>query len=65
MISFFFFFNNHIIFFTILYLMLVQNRVNEFSGNNKIYELNEKHIEILSNREIEGKFDNGMKRKEI
>ena len=43
---------------------IVQNKINEDLGYDKIYELNEKHIEILANRVIEGEFDNGMKRKE-
>ena len=43
---------------------IVQNKINEDIGYDKIYELNEKHIEILANRVIEGEFDNGMKRKE-
>ena len=43
---------------------IVQNKINEDLGYDKIYELNGKHIEILANRVIEGEFDNGMKRKE-
>ena len=43
---------------------IVQNKINEDLGYDKIYELNEKHIEILANRVIEREFDNGMKRKE-
>ena len=42
---------------------IVQNRVNEITGNSQIYEINEKHIEILANRVIEGEFDDGMERK--
>ena len=42
---------------------IVQNKVNEEFGYTKRRELNEKHIEILANRTIEGEFGNGMEKK--
>ena len=42
---------------------IVQNKVNYELDCAKRYEFNEKHIEILANRVIEGEFDNNMIRK--
>ena len=35
---------------------IVQNKVNESMGNDERYELNERNIEILAERVIEGEF---------
>ena len=37
---------------------IVQNKVNESMGNNKRYELNERSVEILAQRTINGEFGN-------
>ena len=36
----------------------MQNKVNESMGNNKRYELNERSVEILAQRTINGEFGN-------
>ena len=42
---------------------IVQNKVNESMGCNKRYELNERSIEILAQRAINGEFGNEEERK--
>ena len=44
----------------------MQNKVNESMGSNKIYELNERNIEILAERAIKGEFgDEEQQKKEF